>query len=265
MGRVSREARLLFILLWTIADDFGRARAASRMLASLLYPYDDDAHALIEGWLVDLEQQSCIRRYEVDGDKYLEISKWLKHQKIDHPTASRLPEFRETSRDFAKPSESFAPRACARDLGPRTRTKDTPSETIANGSQHSEPNGSSPSALLIRPIDLKIELWNTGKRYLGTQGIEAKQAGALLGKWRKQYGDHAVIDAMAQAETCAASEPIAYIEASLRKRGSNGHDKEGPASKLVEGAARLLARRERERQADLGEGNGPTQPLLGRK
>jgi hypothetical protein len=59
-GRVSRDARLLFILLWTIADDVGRTRAASRMLASLLFPYDDDAPALIEGWLAELERELCI-------------------------------------------------------------------------------------------------------------------------------------------------------------------------------------------------------------
>jgi hypothetical protein len=55
VGRLSRDARLLFILLWTIADDAGRARASSRMLASLLYPYDDDVPKLIEGWLQELE------------------------------------------------------------------------------------------------------------------------------------------------------------------------------------------------------------------
>src|SRR6202035_678860 len=95
IGRLSRDARLLFVLLWTIADDAGRARAASRMLASLLYPYDDDAPSLIDGWLDDLEHHDCVRRYEVDGSRYLEIVNWLKHQKIDHPSASRLPPFSE--------------------------------------------------------------------------------------------------------------------------------------------------------------------------
>ena len=33
MGRVSRDARLLFVQLWCICDDHGRTRAASRMLA----------------------------------------------------------------------------------------------------------------------------------------------------------------------------------------------------------------------------------------
>ena len=68
MGRVSREARLCFILLWTICDDSGRTRASSRMLASLLYPYDEDAGKRIDGWLEELESENCIVRYEVEGN-----------------------------------------------------------------------------------------------------------------------------------------------------------------------------------------------------
>lgn len=119
VGKLSRDARLLFIQIWTIVDDAGRARAASRMLASLLYPYDDDAGSMIDGWLDELERMSCIRRYEVDGSQYLEIVKWLDHQKIDRPTPSRLPEYREPS---PKPREES--RALAADLGPRTVDQD---------------------------------------------------------------------------------------------------------------------------------------------
>src|SRR6478735_5662947 len=64
MGRISRDSRLLFIMLWTLADDEGRLRGNSRMLASLLFPYDDDAPKLIPKWLVELEQESCVIVYE---------------------------------------------------------------------------------------------------------------------------------------------------------------------------------------------------------
>lgn len=97
IGRLSRDARLLFIQLWTLVDDEGRTRAASRMLASLLYPYDDDARELIDGWLEELELGKCLVRYEVEGTSYLEISNWLKHQKIDRATPSKIPPPREGS------------------------------------------------------------------------------------------------------------------------------------------------------------------------
>lgn len=117
VGALSRDARLLFIQLWTICDDSGRARAASRMLASLLYPYDDDAPKLLGKWLAELERAGCIRLYEVDGSKYLDIPNWLKHQRIDRPSPSRLPAFDEAS---SKPREES--RALDADLGPVPRT-----------------------------------------------------------------------------------------------------------------------------------------------
>jgi hypothetical protein len=133
IGRVSRDARLLFVQLWTIADDAGRMRGASRMLAGLLFPYDDDAPALIDGWLAELEGIGAIRRYSCDGSSYLDIPKWSKHQKIDRPSESRLPAFVAAPRKEGQRVEdnSTKPREASRgreehsrsvdaDLGPRT-------------------------------------------------------------------------------------------------------------------------------------------------
>lgn len=107
LGRVSREARLLFIGLFSCCDDLGRARASSRLLASRLYPYDDDAFKKLPGWIAELEKQGCIRLYQVEGEAYLDIPKWRNHQKIDKPSSSKLPSFddvREDSRGFEKNS-----------------------------------------------------------------------------------------------------------------------------------------------------------------
>ena len=105
MGNVSRDARLCFVMLWTIADDSGRLRGNSRMLASLLFPYDDDAPGLMDGWLAELDREGCIARYQVEGANYVEISKWLSHQKIDKPSPSKIPPFDESSRILANPRE----------------------------------------------------------------------------------------------------------------------------------------------------------------
>ena len=91
IGRLSRDARLLFILLWTVVDDEGRARAAPRMLASLLLPFDEDSPNLIAGWLSELEREGHIKFYEAENSHYLYIPNWLKHQKIERPSPSRLP------------------------------------------------------------------------------------------------------------------------------------------------------------------------------
>jgi hypothetical protein len=116
IGGLSRDARLLFIQLFTIADDSGRSRAASRMLASLLYPYDDDAKDLIGVWLTELESMGMIVRYVVDGDTYLEIANWLKHQKIDKPSPSKIPPISEGSLILSKPREDSKKNAADMDL-----------------------------------------------------------------------------------------------------------------------------------------------------
>jgi hypothetical protein len=107
IGRLSREARLLFIMLFTAVDDAGRCRGAPRMLASLLYPYDDDVPRLIEAWLAELINEGLVRRYERHGSTYLDIPKWLDHQKIDRPSPSRLPSFDDASTNVRELSRSL--------------------------------------------------------------------------------------------------------------------------------------------------------------
>ena len=91
MRAVSRMARLTFIQLWLVADDAGRLVAHPSALASRLYPGDAEARVLLADWLAELEDQHCIERYTVDDMDYLRIVNWRKHQKIYHPTPSRLP------------------------------------------------------------------------------------------------------------------------------------------------------------------------------
>ena len=131
LGRVSREARLLFIGLFSCCDDVGRARASSRLLASRLYPYDDDAFKKLPGWISELEKQGCIRLYQVDGEAYLDIPKWQNHQKIDKPSASKLPSFddvREDSRGFEKNSLGTGNRE--REQGEESTTTVVPEITV---------------------------------------------------------------------------------------------------------------------------------------
>lgn len=116
MGHVSRDARLCFVLLWTLADDEGRLRGNSRMLASLLFPYDDDAPSLISGWLDELHKQGCIALYEVDGHRYVEIRNWLDHQKIDRPSKSKFPAFANARESVTSPRDHSS-----LDQGPRTK------------------------------------------------------------------------------------------------------------------------------------------------
>lgn len=103
--------------------------------SSTLYPFDDDALDLIEGWLRELEEQGCIRRYLAEGKLHLDIPKWLIHQKIDRPSKSKLPEFVEASRGLANDREGsmLDSRSLTLDPGPRTREQILAAETVNEG------------------------------------------------------------------------------------------------------------------------------------
>jgi hypothetical protein len=86
------------------------------MLASLLFPYDDDAPALIGGWLGELEREGCITPYTIDSQHYIQINNWLHHQKIDKPSPSHFPALASPRESSPNPRESSS-----EDQGPRTK------------------------------------------------------------------------------------------------------------------------------------------------
>ncbi|XZE18788.1 hypothetical protein SH449x_004093 [Pirellulaceae bacterium SH449] len=164
MGRISRDARLCFVLMWTIADDSGRLRGNSRMLASLLFPYDDDAPSLIDGWLKELEEEKCIVRYVADDRaSYVEIANWREHQKIDKPSVSKLPgpnssTPREDSRSLENVREASIPSRARADQGPRTKDQ---------GEDQGEGEGSAPAHT---PLEGKSKSFQTAwKRWRSHQ------------------------------------------------------------------------------------------------
>jgi hypothetical protein len=152
MGRVSRDARLCFIMLWTIADDSGRLRGNSRMLASLLFPYDDDAKKHIDAWLDQLSNEGCIVRYEIEGDNYIQVLNWSQHQKIDRPSASKIPEPNEASRKLANVREASLldqGRDQGKDQGGEGKGKDLCTE--------SQIDSMTPAAVIAIPLNDRSE------------------------------------------------------------------------------------------------------------
>ena len=98
LARCSPIARLAFVYLITNSDDHGRMRGTGRMLGRILFPCDDEISENFDAYLVELENEGCIRRYEVEKSSYLEIVNWAKHQRIDKPKPSKYPAFPKTKR-----------------------------------------------------------------------------------------------------------------------------------------------------------------------
>ncbi|MGH6949380.1 MAG: hypothetical protein ACREH4_00760, partial [Vitreimonas sp.] len=205
MGRVSRDARLLFILLWTLSDDHGRTRAASRALASLLYPYDDDAPGLIDGWLAELEREGCIERYQVDAKSYLHIVNWQVHQKIDRPSASKFPEPPPDPREASR----------SRAAGSRTLVGGSRIKEGTKDQAHSEAEASDAGASQ-HVVNGRQEIFDAGTKILVDAGIKQSRARSMLGKWCKAHSDEAVMAAIRQVQGQSVAEPVSFITACLK-------------------------------------------------
>lgn len=87
---LSFPARLTFIGLWTHADDEGRCVDDARLIKAAIWPLERSVKA-VEADLVELESADKVTRYGRDGRRYLAITEWLTHQRINRPTASKLP------------------------------------------------------------------------------------------------------------------------------------------------------------------------------
>ena len=89
-------------------------------------------------------------------------------------------------------------------------------EPIRTHATHETAAPSVPARISQSPLDLKKELFVRGVSYLTSCGLDEPKARSMLGKWRQEFGDTAVVLAMASAEAAAASAPIPYIQAVLK-------------------------------------------------
>jgi hypothetical protein len=71
-------ARLLFIYLWMLADREGRLEDRPKRIRAKALPYDS---ADVDALLNDLQDKGFLIRYEAKGQKYIQITNFLKHQK----------------------------------------------------------------------------------------------------------------------------------------------------------------------------------------
>lgn len=129
MGRVSRDARLLFIQLWLVADDAGRLVFDHERLVEDLYPEDPDASTFLTIWLSELEREKCIERYQINDLAFVRIVKWRKHQAVDRPSPSSYPAAPREARE-AREESPRRPMPSASEPIPREKRKWTPETLI---------------------------------------------------------------------------------------------------------------------------------------
>lgn len=93
LGELDPIERLFFAGLWCLADCKGRLEYRPKRLKIEILPYDDDAD--IERIVINLDKSGFIRKYSVQGEHYIEVINFAKHQnphKNERDKGSEIPD-----------------------------------------------------------------------------------------------------------------------------------------------------------------------------
>ncbi|ODM34623.1 hypothetical protein [Klebsiella pneumoniae] len=116
--------RLLFAGLWTIADKEGRLDDRPKKIKAMLLPFDEaDCDALLQ----QLNDHKFIIRYRVNGECYIQISNWKKHQN---------PHCKESASEIPAPIEndkSTGQEQCKEDAEEEKKDSESPQDVENKG------------------------------------------------------------------------------------------------------------------------------------
>lgn len=93
-GKLSTLAKIVFIGLFSLADDEGRGRCNPVYLKSTLFPYEENIRSTdIDKTLSEISSNMSIVLYSCNGSSYYSLLSWNEFQKIDRPSQSKIPEY----------------------------------------------------------------------------------------------------------------------------------------------------------------------------
>lgn len=88
-----RDARMLYMGMWNLADEHGRLRGDPRFIKGQVFAYDDDLTPdVVDKLLDELDALGKVVRYRVSGARYAFLPKLAEHQRLEaDKVPSRLP------------------------------------------------------------------------------------------------------------------------------------------------------------------------------
>lgn len=92
---MSLEAQLLFTWMIPHADDAGRIRGEANYIRATVVPLKDWTTEQVEKYLIEIQKEKLIYRWQQDGMWIVEVVKWTQHQRLrkDRLKSSELPQF----------------------------------------------------------------------------------------------------------------------------------------------------------------------------
>ena len=241
--------RVAYAGLFTVADKEGRFEWRPRRLKAAVLPYDEVDFSRV---LDALATRGFLVRYAPAGREYGAIRSWRKHQVINN---------REKCSEIPEPPQSIdeqqeltrAPRvddACPTPLC--NAQAEGEGEGEGEGEQDSEPVGSD-AAASNEPQDLKSRIFGSALDWLAKQAEKSKPAlRPMVGRWCRDHGDGAVLEAFQNAARAGPVEPIAWIEARLAGTARQTFGQPFKTSELLE----RMAEDEADRLGEEGDFGG---------
>lgn len=92
VARLTRDERLLFLGLVSMADDDGRFLASNAAVSGFVFPNDDLSPARVGRWMSRLDAIGLVRVYDIGGVRYGCLPNFDRHQVINRRSKSVLPE-----------------------------------------------------------------------------------------------------------------------------------------------------------------------------
>ena len=91
-SKLSSFSKLIFIGLFSLADDEGRGKANPSYLKSMLFPYEEGIRSAdIKKTLQEIASTMSVIFYTHDEKEYYALKSWGKFQTINKPTPSSVP------------------------------------------------------------------------------------------------------------------------------------------------------------------------------
>ena len=110
-SKLSTLGKLVFIGLFSLADDEGRGRCNPVYLKSTLFPYEEGIRSAdIDKTLSEISSNMSVIFYTYDGSSYYSLLSWNTFQKIDRPSESKIPEYDENTMERLFDEHSTKPR-----------------------------------------------------------------------------------------------------------------------------------------------------------
>lgn len=90
IGNLLIQARLLFIGMWCMSDDYGVVKGNSAVIKAAVFPYDEGIRLKeVQQWLDALVEARMLIPFSLRAESYYYIRTFDAHQKVDNPSKWR--------------------------------------------------------------------------------------------------------------------------------------------------------------------------------